>query len=65
MSWGGLSLKLSCFTDFEAHETLLIDARWKMTRRKLWKSGEMGYLEIWIQGNKNEWMREFYKTALQ
>ena len=25
----------------------------------------MGYSEIWISGNKNEWMREFYKTALQ
>ena len=56
MSWQGLCLKLSCFTDFEANQTLLIDARCKMTCCKLWKSGEMGYSETWILGNKDEWM---------
>ena len=62
MSWQCLCLRLSCFTDFEGHQILLIDARCKMNCRKLWKSSEFGYSEIWILGNKNEWMREFYKS---
>ena len=65
MSLQGLCWILSCFTDFEGHQTSLIDTRWKMTCHRLWVSSKTCYSEMWILGNKNERMRELHKILHQ